>query len=129
MSLYKNLVNALFKLSGGQAMPSDKPDNIITIFQGNAAYNKTLIAPNDGYYSIDGSSDEVKTTYIQASVLSFITGSGRHSIYAPCRKGQPVSLVTTASSDVVVRFRTLIGGGLRAFLRKLFGVCGEVCYG
>lgn len=106
---FNRLLQSFLDLAGSKAMPSD---NLTTIFQGNSVYDETLTAPADGYYSIDATNDIDATTLIQGSVLSYISGRNRQAIYTPCRKGQSIRIATNATNNVIIRFRTLQGGGL-----------------
>lgn len=47
----------------------------------------------------------------------------------PVAKGQTATVMGNGLSNITVKFIPLGGGELIAFLRKLFGVYGEVCYG
>lgn len=107
--IFNRLLQALLNLAGSKAMPSD---NLTTVFQGNGDYDQILTAPDNGYYSIDCTSSTQSNTFIQGSVLSYISGTDRQAVYTPCRKGQSIRISTNSIGSVTVRFRTLQGGGV-----------------
>lgn len=131
-SIYKKLVNALFKLSGGQAMP--EIGEIATV---SVVGDLTYTAPADGYISLSalGQTSDWKRVSLQIDVIDFlIQGTSQYfaSGWIPVKKGQSVKVsLKNGSNDVAgsLIFMKLVGGGLTAFLRWLKRGFGEVCYG
>lgn len=104
----------------------------IVIYEGSGVIeNQTYTPTKNGYFCVDNYSEEpTARSFIQGSILNYITQSGgRASIVLPVQKGQQVTYSASGSGNKTIRFFDLVGGGLRALLRKLFGVYGEVCYG
>lgn len=130
MSL-KSLINALFKLSGGQAMPSNLWRDLDT--------TGTITAPSDGWitlrvkstvdganpwYAIDSSSGLIQNY----NASPFIDGGA--CCVTPVRKGDTLTVQTQSCVIDFVRFCPTVGsgGGLSAFCRKLCRGFGEVAY-
>lgn len=109
MSIYKNLVNALFKLSGSQAMPSGET---ITV---SPTANNNYIAPTDGYFTLSGESALGDGAYLQGSgsglalITSYSQGQGAR-LYIPAKKGNAVYLVTSSFVSSNISFTKLVGG-------------------
>ena len=128
MSL-KSLINALFKLSGGQAMPKSQWTDLDT-------ESSSIIAPSNGYLKLSIHTDNANSPWFNASVNNCLSVNwnavdfvgGFSSCFVPMKKGDTVSLMKSNCTFVSVQFFPLVGGGLRAFCRKLFSVFGEVQY-
>ena len=110
-SIYKKLVNALFKLSGGQAMP--KYSSPIE-HSGNGTY----AAPYDGYIQIHGAAgaegDETQLSINDiriANLIAVVAGNWLDFI-VPVHKGDNCLVEITGSDSLVnVRFyKTVVGG-------------------
>ena len=124
----KKLTNALFKLSGGQAMPS--AETIVV----SPTSDNNHIAPSDGYFTLGGEQALGNGSYLHgtSSGLALITASlaGQGAkLYIPAKKGSTVFLFASQYKSQNITFNKLVGGGLIAFCRKLCRGFGEVCYG
>ena len=127
-SIYKKLTNALFKLSGGQAMP--KYSSPIE-HSGSGTY----VAPYDGYIQIHGVAgaelDEAQLSINDiriANLIAVVAGNWLDFI-VPVHKGDNCLVGITGSGSLAnVRFYKTFGGGLTAFLRWLKRGFGEVQY-
>lgn len=109
-SIYKKLVNALFKLSGGQAMPTGRR---IVIYEGSGTVEDQTYTPTkNGYFCIDNYSPEpTARSFIQGAILSYVTQNGdRASIFLPVQKGQQVVYSASGSGQKTIRFFDLVGG-------------------
>ena len=109
--IYKKLVNALFKLSGGQAMPATSR---IVIYEGSGTVEDQTYTPTkNGYFCVDNYSNEpTARSFIQGSILNYVTQSGgRASIVLPVQKGQQVTYSASGSGNKTIRFFDLVGGG------------------
>ena len=132
---FKKLQNALFQLSGSRAMP-----NYNGQISGVTLVNKqTVVSPVNGYLRVHGEvsdnggeDNEVNVTI--SSTNRIVTTQGKNNgnwidFLFPVQKGVSYEFgflnIQAARYDIF----PLVGGGLRALLRKLFGVFGEVCYG
>ena len=107
---FKTLQNALFKLSGGQAMPAV---GRIVIYKGSGTVeNQTYTPTKNGYFCIDNYSPETTArSFIQGSILSYVTqNGGRASIFLPVQKGQQVVYSASGSGQKTIRFFDLVGG-------------------
>ena len=131
-SIYKKLTNALFKLSGGQAMPNEQSNVITHSFSESTSF----IAPSDGYVCLRV--EDSRTTWYRLSLITnsmdylFNNDAGAYfgSGWFAVKKGATIESSLNSGVSGVIKFISSVGGGgLRAFCRKLFSVCGEVCYG
>lgn len=109
MSL-KSLINALFKLSGGQAMPSDDFVNttINSMIGDFTAPQDGYIAlrnPNGGYNRISLCNGNVPVT------ITIDAGSGWASGWYAVRKGQIVGYRIDNFSEALIVFCHSVGGG------------------
>ena len=122
-SLFDSRLSAQKSFVSNQSMPSS---TVISYpYSGNTDQHFT--APNDGYLNITAQQSGSQTYIsIWSGLGSAINGLNNLSAYVPCRKGETKRF--SVSSISTVEFVSTIGGGLRAFLRKLFGVSEEVCY-
>lgn len=131
----KKLINALFQLSGSRAMPNYSSGTI----NGELINEETnLVAPFDGYLllhsvvsSENPTNNELSLTDNQSNTR-LITTQGLIAgnwidFVAPVRKGCSYAVRMIESHSGSYSFFKLVGA-LRAFLRKLFGMFGEVCY-
>ena len=127
----KSLTGTLFKMSGGQAMPSA---NYIDLPL-NSPHDtlKDYIAPCDGYLAVltDDTNGWAECRNDNVNFIYSRSNGDFPSAYIPVSKGQNVKyrLSQASSGYHYARFIKLIGGGLRAFLRWLKRGFGEVCYG
>ena len=111
-SIYKKLVNALFKLSGGQAMPQS---------QYTETTSATYIAPADGWviFSFQTQSDNNPWYIVYINSIPFfnIVGSafigGGSLAFVPVKKGDIVSQQGGNGSTKLTYFRFFktVGGG------------------
>lgn len=131
----KKLINALFQLSGSRAMPVPDENSAVNVYEGTVTSNQNVnfVAPTDGYLCATANSNtesaELVITFgdMSTGVPAAAQGWGLRC-FAPLKKGTSCVVGTVGLASLNVKFYKLVGGGLRAFLRKLFGVCGEVCY-
>lgn len=114
MSL-KSLINALFKLSGGQAMPSSGHISLIT---SDITTTTQLVAPDDGYISILSSpSQSGSTGWIQLNGGNLISAASRYNtdqrtkLFIPVKKGSNITISLFSSTINEVWFCGLVGGG------------------
>lgn len=119
MSL-KSLINALFKLSGGQAMPNGDLRINIPIEPSNSKI--TFVAPDNGFIRLRAlghvNALEIDSNN-QYGVLSGIEGNAisNNSLFLPVKKGDIVGLLMRPqtdfeiSSDRSCTFYHLVGGG------------------
>lgn len=130
MSL-KSLINALFKLSGGQAMPDSREIQVTS----NTGTN-TFTPPADGYFviGVSRSGDEYGYVNIWGGInSSSTTGNTAATAYpqarafVPCKKGKTISYSAEGTIDRSA-FVYLVGGGLIAFCSWFKRGFGEVCY-
>lgn len=127
---FKTLQNALFQLSGSRAMPN--VSNTLRYDPRESPF--TLTAPDDGYMCAEGVSIDAKNeisinnSNVRSSQFSSQTWGAR--CFVPVHKGDQINVIYTGFNiqTAALYFTKLMGGGLRAFLRRLFGVCGEVQY-
>lgn len=133
-SMYKKLVNALFKLSGSQAMPNyNGKISGVTLVN-----NQSVTAAVNGYLLVHA---EVSDTNAINDVSVTLSNSDRIVTTQGNREGNWVDFLFPIQKGVTYVFNflniqtarydifPLVGGGLTAFWRKLFGVFEEVCYG
>lgn len=108
---FKTLQNALFKLSGGQAMPAE---GRIVIYEGSETVeNQTYTPTKNGYFCVDNYSEEpTARSYIQGAILNYVTqAGGRTAIFLPVQKGQLVGYSASGSGQKRISFVDLVGGG------------------
>ena len=126
MSL-KQLINALFQMSGSRAMPSEQ---VISI---SPTADNNHVALADGYFTLGGEQALGNGSYLHgtssglALITTSLSGQGA-KLYVPAKKGSNVFLFASQYTSSNISFTKLAGGRLRAFLRWLGGF-GEVCYG
>lgn len=123
MSL-KQLINALFKLSGTQAVP-------VTTGGMVEIPGATYIAPSAGYlhYSRLSNGRGYLRINVNGVINQVIYGSeqnGYKSLYIPVNKGDNVTEIFGSTTDTEIlseskRFIKLVGGGFLNFLKCLFG--------
>ena len=118
----KKLINALFKLSGSQAMPSDAIYSTQTYTsETSGTYNET-IAPVTGYAcfevndgDLDGrlrailksdnnTTDGIGSTFFRSVNATFTT-------FIPCVKGRRITHLYTKKVPYTVTFIAIMGGG------------------
>lgn len=111
MSL-KSLINALFKLSGSQAMPKSQWTDLDT-------ESSSIIAPSNGYLKLLIHTDNADSPWFNASVNNCLSVNwnavdfvgGFSSCFVPMKKGDTVSLFKSNCTFVAVQFFPLVGGG------------------
>ena len=131
MSL-KSLLNALFKLSGSQAMPDSREIQIAS----NQGTN-TFIPPENGYLVLGASRAGETYGYVNiwGGINSSSTTGNTNAVaftqargFVPCKKGKQVSYSLIGNIDRSA-FVYLVGGGLKLISELLFRqFCGEVCH-
>lgn len=119
-SIYKKLINALFKLSGEQAMPNGNLKINIPIEPGSS--KTTYVAPDNGFIKLRAlghvTALEIDSNN-QYGVLSGVEGDvvSNNSLFLPVKKGDSVGLLMRPqtgleiSSDRSCDFYHLMGGG------------------
>lgn len=114
----KSAINALFKLSGGQAMP--KYSSPIE-HSGSGTY----VAPYDGYIQIHGSAiaefDEAQLSINDTRIANLIAAVAGNwlDFIVPVHKGDNCEVnVTGASSSATVRFYKTMGGEINRLLAQ-----------
>lgn len=135
-SIYKKLINALFKLSGSQAMINRDDKQSITV---NATGTPvSFVAPKDGYIFVRALGAVNASEVSVAGDYTVLGGSTATSTYVgistPIKKGEQATITIRSTqsqtiSDYRAYFVALVGGELSAFLRWLNRGFGEVCYG
>ena len=129
-SIYKKLTNALFKLSGGQAMPNEQSNVITHSFSGLTNF----VAPSDGYVCLmveDSNNTWYRLSLIDNAISCIFNnnvGSYFGSGWFAVKKGATIQSSLNSGVIGVIKFISFVGGGLRAFLRKLYSGFGEVAY-
>ena len=112
MSL-KSLINALFKLSGGQAMPYGiKNSQEVTE---NNCNNLSASAPFDGYVVGRFSAEDGVVCRMYRDTRALVSGLGNTGGYVdvsfPVRKGQSVTAyANNATTSLTVHFEKIVGG-------------------
>ncbi len=118
MSL-KQLINALFKLSGSQAMPKSDDSLVVAYSTTNQAYT----APYDGYLCVVGNSNsdssEIVLTQneISTGTTAAQNGWGVRQMM-PLAKGQTANINFIGISTATIYFCRLIGGGINRLLSQ-----------
>lgn len=116
----KSLINALFKLSGSQAMPGGSNLNFTQAMQPNSKFD--WVAPNEGYITVT-----CNNSFFWMAIQTAFNGvfSERFSIYSdnglysslsyPCSKGQTVRITVGAATgknenyEVYIKYTNTIG--------------------
>lgn len=108
-SIYKKLVNALFKLSGGQAMPN--PDDRIELQKGI----KTYIAPSDGWFFAAQSLPQNTRFFVSSNGVEVSSWSpAQNSVVSggiPVAKGQTVTVEIPEGAVLFWTYFTKLRGG------------------
>lgn len=128
MSL-KSLINALFKLSGSQAMP--KTGDYITIGEGITQFTVS----SDGWLKVYSTTTNTTTPWLNVSVnngVGIVTPCNAFlealtCLVMPVKKGDSITILYNGVTIGAVQLFKL-GGGLIASCRKLCRGFGEVCY-
>lgn len=126
----KSLINALFKLSGGQAMPNEQSNVITHSFSDSTSF----VAPSDGYVCliVEDSNNTWFRLSLITNAITYLFNSNAGSYFGSgwfaVKKGATIESTLTPGASGLIKFISSVGGGLRAFLCKLFGVFGEVCH-
>ena len=131
MSL-KSLINALFKLSGGQAMPDSREIQVTSKTGTN-----TFIPPANGYLVLGASQSGNQYGYVNiwgGINASSTTGTSSSSAfpqaraYVPCKKGKTVSYSMEGTIDRSA-FVYLVGGVINRLLSQVTDCFAkEVCH-
>ena len=108
-SIYKKLVNALFKLSGGQAMPN--PDDRIELQNESTTY----IAPSDGWFYTAQLLPQNSRIFVSSNGVEVSSWSpAQNSVVSggiPVAKGQTVTVeIPENASPFWTYFTKLVGG-------------------
>ena len=128
---FKTLQNALFQMSGSRAMPLRSSPTVIS----NSASSFTATYDGWLYWIVSASA---QAAYISLKIngqnnqLPFDPDiGGNRTMLVPIKKGDTSTFDKSSLSSIADEYRCLfklVGGGLIAFCRKLFGMCEEVCY-
>lgn len=104
---FKETLRALFKLSGGQAMPSDSETN----YEYTSGNNQSFVAPSDGYLSIGSSMDsnDWSRCVMWGGIETVNADNGNSAAFSPMKKGQTKHFNVT--SVRFVKFISTVGGG------------------
>ena len=111
---FKSLINALFKLSGGQAMPYGiKNSQSVTE---NDCNNLSTSAPFDGYVVGRFSPENGVICRMYRDTRAVVSGFGNYDSYIdmgfPVRKGQSITAyANNATTPLTVYFEKIVGGG------------------
>lgn len=129
-SLYKQLQNVLFNLSGGQAMPYGiKNSQSVTESDCN---NLNISAPFDGYVvgRFSAADGVVCRLYRESRAVASGVGNTGGFVDAsfPVSKGQSITAYANNATTALTVYFEKIVGGVRNFYRKLFGTFWEVAY-
>lgn len=112
MSL-KSLINALFKLSGGQAMPNEQSNVITHSFSSPTSF----VAPSDGYVCLVA--EDSSNTWYRVSLIDnainylFNNNAGAYfgSGWFAVRKGATIRASVNNGVSASIKFISTIGGG------------------
>lgn len=126
----KKLTNDLFKLSGGQAMPS-----LSFVSLGHSM--STCTATFDGYLKTFLKTTGTNFPWFNIAINGGISANlapvnfvdAITCICIPVHKGDTINFITNECVTTDIQLFKLVGGGLIAFCRKLCRGFGEVCYG
>ena len=135
------LIEAVFKKKSAYIANQGMPV-YLSSFATEYSYNSVaeaanVIAPYDSYATtrIIFNNEGTDTTVLAVGkrMFSYFSHQGNTSMDCifPLRKGNNISISATDASKVTsisITFYKLVGGGLTALLRKLFGTFGEVQY-
>ena len=118
-NIYKKLTNALFKLSGGQAMPNFSSDQVTSTLTNGES---NLVAPFDGYLllhsvvnTINPTNNELSIEDVQSHTRLItnqgIVGGNWVDFIVPVRKGFSYSVRMVECESGLYSFFKLVGGG------------------
>ena len=118
-SIYKKLTNALFKLSGTQAMPKAQWTDI-------SFTNNTYTAPYACYLKIGFNVTIAENPWFNVYITNGISMNlpcvgfvnAQSSVFIPLKKGDQVNLLYYGCEISLSQIFPLVGGGLTAFLRQ-----------
>lgn len=127
----QSLINALFKLSGAQAMPNAR--HSYQEFSGTGE-NQSFVSPINGYLEVQSTESNARIALTGTASWMFVstvdTGIGTCGVFLPVAKGQNVTVWLTNGKNATLRWINLVGeGGLIAFCRLFKRGFGGVCYG
>ena len=111
MSL-KQLINALFKMSGSQAMPGVRHS-----YQdlNGTGYDQTFVSPTNGYLEVQSNESNCRIALNSTTQWMFVSaldsGIGTCGTFLPVSKGQNITVWLTAGKTATLRWINLIGGG------------------
>lgn len=129
---YKNLLKALFKLSGSQAMPSLSP---ISVSLENGVGQQYYVAPADGWFRVSATTG---ATYlnVQDAVLSVgftsVDPEAEHFLVQaiPVKKGVQIMIGGSyGAGSLLASFTPVVGGGVLKGFPSLVLAGGRVCLG
>lgn len=110
---FKSLINALFKLSGGQAMPNEQSNVITHSFSESTSF----VAPSDGYVCLRV--EDSRTTWYRLSLITnsmdylFNNNAGAYfgSGWFAVKKGATIESSLNSGVSGVIKFISSVGGG------------------
>ena len=116
----KKLINALFKLSGGQAMPN-KQSNVITH---SFSTSTSFVAPSDGYVCLRV--EDPSTSWYRLSLITnsmeylFNNDAGAHfgSGWFAVKKGTTIESILNSGISGSIKFISSVGGGAKSLLSQ-----------
>lgn len=129
--LLKSLINALFKLSGSQAMP--KTGEYITIGEGITQFT----ASSDGWVKVYSMTTNTTTPWLNVSVnngVGMVTPCNAFlealtCLVMPVKKGDSITILYNGVTLGAVQLFKLVGGGLKLICGLLSSVLSkEVCH-
>lgn len=117
-SIYKKLVNALFKLSGGQAMPKTGDYTVIEKTETN------FVIPYSGYLKVFSLTSNMNTPWLNVTVnnsLAMILPcvnslQGLSCVVLPVKKGDSISILSNGIQVDGIHLFKLVGGGINRLL-------------
>jgi hypothetical protein len=124
-------IRALFRLSGGQAMPTGSISH--TYYSDTDTTSHSFVASADGYIQVSASSNTTSNelmigtsngVYITSNAST--SGWGCFGLY-PVKKGQSFNVRGSGMANMSVGHVLTVGGGLIYFLRSLINT-GGLCY-
>lgn len=112
---FKSSLNALFRLSGGMAMPSSNQTAVSV-----TGTQVTFTAPKAGWLYVVGrgvssqtSSIEVLLNGVSLGVRAIFSADLLGRVFVPLNKGRSVTInLTNIQSDQLIRFIESVGGGI-----------------
>ena len=109
----KSLINVLFKLSGGQAMPNEQSNLITHSFSGSTNF----VAPSDGYVCLiveDSNNTWYRLSLIENAIgYLFNSDAGGYfgSGWFAVKKGATIQSTLNSGVRGIIKFISSVGGG------------------